>query len=84
MSYPPLSSFLPDQSTFGEKTSRERGLRGVLPVTLSAAKGLSVRRARPFAALRVTALSPNGCFQKPQVDALLSEVLKYILVNWSE
>src|SRR5205085_10895516 len=41
------------------------GLRGVLAVILSAAKDLSVRRARTFAALRVTGILSKGLDSSP-------------------
>jgi hypothetical protein len=53
---PERSTSIPDVQTFGEKASRERTLSGVRAVILSAAKDLCVRRARPFAVLRVTAI----------------------------
>ena len=43
------ASVPPSRQTFGEKTSRERTVSGVLAVILSAAQDLCVRRARPFA-----------------------------------
>jgi len=44
------------RQTFGEKTCRGEDVSGVLAVILSAAQDLCVRRARPYAVLRVTGI----------------------------
>src|SRR5258707_2683206 len=69
------ASVPPSRQTFGEKTSRERTVSGVLAVILSAAKDLCVRRARPFA--EFTLSEANGL----RVTGVLSRCLSLYAVS---
>ncbi len=69
---------------FGEKDFPGENLSAVLAVILSAAKDLCVRRARPFAALRVTGILSKclASYQGFSTVALIGNTPFYSFLGW--